>query len=484
MSNKIPLMLTSGCLSLLIACLVGCGEDTAPGGAGAPNYTPTTTGAAQYTPTATGAASNTTTATPTSTTDVGISGASFTLNGTPWIPKAFNISGFVSTPAYLQSQTRSPAKYNGWVADTNCGPALFAAIKGWGADTVRFLVSQYFLNLSLNPPPSPPPAYYDPQYFANACSIIHQAREAGLVVEIAMQDEPESGGPMFHGLPTSETLDNWLALDREFGTDRGVMYELYNEPQQEPPGTHTPGTPTPAPTCSAGLTSPPVPSQADWALWLNGGPAYYPPKYTESFTAIGMQPIITALRMNGATNTFVLDGLALATTLNGIPTVSDPTLNRIGYGIHQYLQGGTVGPCDWELNFGNQSESLPIFVDEWFACENTKPGLAGLDSYQPAVDFLNYLREKGIGIGGWAIDTPGYMVNDIPANPNTNPSACNMGWQHPSYYAGFPSAPIGDAGMLIINDFLAGYGRPLTLTDGMTLYNQPPPDYPAIDCST
>lgn len=393
-----------------------------------------------------------------STTNVGISGNTFTLNGVPWIPKAFNIAGFVSTPAFL-SQLNSQAKFNGYIADTMCGPELFTAVKRWGADTVRIMVSQYFLNpISENDP------FYDPNYYNEVVSIISQARDNGLVVIISMQDEEEGGGPRFHGLPTKETLENWIMLNEIFGGDQGVMYELYNEPTQGKPNEK--------------------PSPEDWMLWLNGGTAYFPPDMTDPFTAVGMQTIINELRSAGSINTFILDGLGLATTLNGLnelPTpVTDP-LNRVGYGIHQYLKEGTVTQSDWETNFGQFSDELPIFVDEWFACANTKPGILGLDSYQLVVDFLNYLQTRGIGIGGWAIDVPGYMVNDIPT-----PDNCSAGWQHPSYYDGYNplTMPIGDAGMLIINDFLSDYGRMLTIEDGTKLYQEPSPTYPAIPCST
>ncbi len=419
MAGKAVCMLRFGGLALITACLVGCGGGDSPGAA---------------------------------TTKVGVSGNSFTLNGAKWIPRAFNIAGFVSTPAYL-SQLQSQAKYNGYLADTACGPELFAAVKRWGVDTVRVFVSQYFLN-----PVSIGHRYHDPNYFDSVVSIIQQARDHDLVVEIAMQDEEESGGPRFHGLPTAETLQNWLALNDIFGNDQGVMYELYNEPTQGHPDA--------------------APSSADWMLWLNGGQAHYPPGDTEPFTAVGMQTLIDELRAAGSINTFVLDGLALATTLNGVPEVRDP-LGRVGYGIHQYLQQGKVGPAQWESNFGEASARLPIFVDEWFACANTKPGLLGLPSYQLAVDFLNYLQVKQIGVGGWAIDVAGYMVNDIPV-----PGSCGTGWREPSYYAGYPSMPTGDAGVLIINDFRARYKRPLTLEDGAKLHRRPAPTYPAIECST
>lgn len=434
MLRKTPLLLKLSGLCLLVASLVQCSGDGPHGGsAGAQN--------------------------------VGIAGNSFTLNGAKWVPKAFNIAGFVSTPAYLR-QLQSQAKYNGYLADTACAQELFTAMQNFGADTVRVFVSQYFLNsnASMDDP------YFDPDYFGDVVAFIRQARASGLVVEIAMQEEEESGGPVFHGLPTMDTLQNWRALNREFGDDQGVIYELYNEPTQGPL------------------------SQADWTVWRDGGTAHIPPEDKVAFAAIGMQEIVEALREDGSMNTIVVDGLALATTLNGVIPISDP-LDRVGYGIHQYLKQGSVAQADWDANFGHLSESLPIFVDEWFACANTEPGLKGLDSYQPAVDFLNYLRAKGIGIGGWAFDVHGYMMNDIP-DP-TSPAGCS-GWQQPSYYAGYsemPPSPIGDAGLLIMNLFLTDYSRPLTLLDGTTLFQPPPSTYPptppyptpayaAIDCST
>jgi endoglucanase len=433
------LILVSTCLCLL-AGLVGCSGDPA-----APQN---------------GAASH---------QQVGIAGNSFTLDGARWIPKAFNIAGFVSTPAYL-AQLPSKAKFDGYRADSQCTQQLYDAVGNYGADTVRIFVSQYFLSSASEGDP-----YYDPNYRSSVVSIVQQARANGLVVEIAMQEEEEGGGPVFHGLPTPQTLENWLWLNQYFGSDQGVMYELYNEPSQGP----DPHGPPPA---------------TDWQLWLEGGATAKVPSTGATFTAVGMQDLVTALRSAGSQNTLVLDGLALATTINGVPAVSDP-LGRVAYGIHQYLKGGKVARPDWDANFGDQSDVLPIFVDEWFACANTVPGLEGLDTYEPAVEFLNYLREKGIGIGGWAIDTQGYMVNDVP-----DPSSAQgcAGWQQPSYYAGYsasPPMPLGDAGMLIINAFLTDYGRALTLADGTTLYDPPPstypptppyptPSYPAIDCST
>jgi hypothetical protein len=38
-----------------------------------------------------------------------------------------------------------------------------------------------------------------------------------------------------------------------------------------------------------------------------------------------------------------------------------------------------------------------------------------------------------------------------------------------------PPMPIGDAGMSIVNSFLSNYDRDLTLADGATLYDPPPP---------
>jgi endoglucanase len=101
---------------------------------------------------------------------------------------------------------------------------------------------------------------------------------------ISMQDETNSGETGFNPFATAETVRDWDALNATFGADRGVLYELYNEPR-------------------------PAKSAANWALWANGGTNA---AGASDPVAVGMQPLLDHLRAAGGQNVMVLDGLGIA----------------------------------------------------------------------------------------------------------------------------------------------------------------------------
>lgn len=294
MTKTLARLLASATLLCVAAC--GAGGDAASAPVTvvpAPTATPTPT----PTPTPT--------ATPTAAQVVGVSGLHLTLNGQTWLPRSVVIRGFVATPAYLKANL--PGTYTGLV---NYGAAELTAATSFGADTLRFLVSQPSLD-----PQSP---LYDAAYAASVTAAIRQARAAGFVVMISMQDETNSGETGFNPFATAETARDWDALTATFGADRGVLFELYNEPR-------------------------PAKSAANWALWAYGG--------TNTDTsasdpvAVGMQPLIARLRAEGSQNVMIVDGLGIGRTLDGAPTIADP-LGRVVYAVHPY-QRGSADESGW-----------------------------------------------------------------------------------------------------------------------------------------
>lgn len=99
-----------------------------------------------------------------------------------------------------------------------------------------------------------------------------------------------------------------MELNSVFGTDRGVTFELFNEP---------------APDRSA----------SNWQIWASGGTL---PNQTEP--SVGMQTILTDLRNAGSLNVIFVDGLKSARTLLGVPPLTDP-LKRLAYAVHPYQFG-------------------------------------------------------------------------------------------------------------------------------------------------
>lgn len=76
------------------------------------------------------------------------------------------------------------------------------------------------------------------------------------------------------------------------------------------------------------------------------------------------------------------------------------SLNRTAYAVQPYLNG-SGDESQWDLDFGIASETLPVWADEWSA--NTgqslgfyNPSTTPPDNFQPAVDFLKYIRAHSI----------------------------------------------------------------------------------------
>ncbi|HET8638430.1 MAG TPA: cellulase family glycosylhydrolase [Acidobacteriaceae bacterium] len=343
---------------------------------------------------------------------VGVSGTHMTLDGQPWMSRGVVLQAFVRPLAALQASTQTQVLH----ARLNYGAAELDAIHSYHADTIRFQIGQPALD-----PASP---LYDPHYFTDVVNAIKQARQAGFVVMIMMQDEKISGESVQYPLPIAETQRDWDLFTTAFGSDRGVVFELYNEPS---------------------LT----PSPANWQLWLNGGMVA-----GQTEPSIGMQPLINHIRANGAQNVFVLDGLGRAATLEGMPAVSDP-LNRLVYAVHPY-QHGSADESQWDAEFGIPSATLPVWADEWSAPTQLQLGLGTLTSYQVAVDLVNYLRAHSIPLCTGAFDVPHFVVQDIP------------GWTLTNYDNYSNTSTIEGSGTLVYNDFAANYSRPLTAADGLS----------------
>jgi hypothetical protein len=361
---------------------------------------------------------------------VDVSGTQMTLNGNPWLSRGVVLQGFIRPLSTLKSEAPSDKTAAELLnARSNYGPAELEAIRAFHADTIRFQISQPALDRNS--------ALYDANYLNDVVSAIKTARRAGFVVMIMMQDETITGDTSQDLLPTVETQSDWDLFTPVFGSDRGVVFELYNEP---------------------GLNA----SAPNWQLWLNGGQMQVQGR-TQSF--IGMQALINHLRENGAQNVFVLDGLGVevspapgetlreaAATLQDLPAVTDP-LNRLVYAVHPY-QHGLSDESQWGNEFGTPSMRVPVWADEWSAPTQLPLGLGTLESYQVAVDLLNYLRLHFIPLCTGAFDVPRFVVQDIPV------------WTLTNYDNYSNTSTTEGSGTLVYNDFAADYSRQLTLHDG------------------
>lgn len=114
------------------------------------------------------------------------------------------------------------------------------------------------------------------------------------------------------------------------GADRGVLFELFNEPRPAP-------------------SKPDLqPSPRNWAAWAGA-----------------MNEVIRVIRQAGAVNVVVADGLQYGEQLSGAPQLDD-SLKQVAYASHPYAHNAadqTVAV--WDAKFGDFAQSAPVIITEW-----------------------------------------------------------------------------------------------------------------------
>jgi hypothetical protein len=351
---------------------------------------------------------------------VRVQGAHLVRDGSVWLPRGVQIVGLVAPAGSLTGRYVD--------ANAHFGLAELEAARAAHADVIRFQVSQYGLD--------PEDPLYSPGYVHEVQNAVELARGLGLTAIVSLQAETPAGRDRICPLPDAGAERAWQQLAPMFAGDPGVLLELFNEPSL-------------------------LISSANWQLWQYGGLVTMSDGST--CEAVGMQTLIDDIRADGATNVIIVPGLGGETTLEGMPTLTDPASPlspQLAYGIHYPSLAGGVGR--WDAKFGNASASVPVIVTEWYA--NTTH-LCTPDEPARAASLLTYLATKQIGVVGYAFDVPGTIVADWSYAPTT--------------YAGFACGPPGDGpGRLLLGEF-AG----LSQADGPTL-DDPQGwviDYSAVD---
>jgi hypothetical protein len=285
---------------------------------------------------------------------VSVEGNRFLRDGRPWVAEGVTLVGRVSpdreadeVPAYAAARARF-------------GPGLLGEIRRYGADTVRYQVSQGGLD-----PRSP---IHDPAYRDEVLEAVALARGAGFTVILSMQAHGPSGMHDASGRPSQGTRRAWRAILGEIGHDRGVMLELYNEP------------------------GPRDRNAKSWAIWQADA-----------------QGLIDFVRGRGASNVLLVDGMRAGHYLGGSPRLHDPA-GQLGYAVHPYLVRINRTRAQWDKNFGDFARDHPVMATEFNA--RSANGYCR-ESFPEEVDqLLDYLRARHIGLVVWAFDLPGVRRRD------------------------------------------------------------------------
>jgi hypothetical protein len=119
-----------------------------------------------------------------------------------------------------------------------------------------------------------------------------------------------------------------------------------------------------------------------------------------------MQRLVDVIRANHSENVIVAPGLQLERTLTGVPLLSDPAHGRqIAYGVHVESYRSVAR---WRYEFGYLAARAPVIVTEWNAAANSQhcPAWERAGASRGAATLLDYLSKNGIGVVGYAFDSP------------------------------------------------------------------------------
>ena len=255
-----------------------------------------------------------------------------------------------------------------------------AAAASWYANTIRLQILQDRMVGIYG-------QRYNAPYMYAVIRLTRYAESFGMHVVLNAQTEQSTGWDQDEQQPTQATIAFWDRMTQEFGRDRRVIFDLFNEPRH----------------CS-------------WQQWLDGFVARDGTHY------IGIQTLVNHVRYVGAHNTIWLEGLRWASTLEGVPMVHEPGgYPTLVYTFHH--PGSTtqrVAPASkqiwYEIGGYLAKRGIPV-VDAEF------PGYIGNYHWDHASGlvptYFKWLRRLHIGLLAWSL-VPGALNSTLAYNSCTN----------------------------------------------------------------
>jgi hypothetical protein len=315
---------------------------------------------------------------PAATGEISVQGTAILRDSRPWIPKGVTVVGRVAPASVTRGENFIRAR-------EEFGVQEMERIKEFGADTIRFQVSQGGGD--------PESIIFSKEYIEEIKGAVNLARSHGFTVILSLQSEKPSGLDEL-GMPNQKAQRAWNMFAPLFAEDRGVMLELFNEPSPNGPDAVQPH---------------------NWDTWR-----------------AGMQPLVNVVRKMGAKNVVILDGLYWSQELEGAPPIEDG-LAQVIYAVHPYFSVRLRDRPAWDSMFGRFSRNHAVIATEWNAVSFRQNCNADTPAF--AANMLGYLHEMRIGLVVWSFDLPrtvfdqnGQLVNFVGfhCGPDTDYSAAAL----------------------------------------------------------
>ena len=300
-------------------------------------------------------------------------------DGSPWIPKGFTFEAFVAPDSALEGRRGFPSEMQEKLRLVSLARAKFSdqsisSAMALGASVIRFQISQPGLD--------PRSKIYRQNYVKEIVDAVTAVRRRGVTVILSMHHGEWSGLPKQGGYPSASTKRAWQTIAPFINNDMGVIMEVFNEPGGS--GTDK------------------------WGKWQGSH-----------------QELIDFIRKDlGAKNVLVVHGLKGGRELEGMPRLVDK-IGQIAFGVHPYIGSAAHdSPEEFEKKWGWLTSKEVVIVTEWNAlgrwpgCSDKLPKAASA--------LLKYLKEKRLGLIGWAFDVEGTIYDKSGAPTDFKELSCDI----------------------------------------------------------
>jgi len=185
------------------------------------------------------------------------------------------------------------------------------------------------------------------------------------------------------------SIDFWTSVASLFKGNPLVIFDLFNEPYPD---------------------REPLPPADAWDIWLNGGKVHIgnpPDPSASTYTVVGMQSLVDAVRSTGATNPIMLGGLDYADDLEGMldHLPSDPAGQLVAsWHVYPGNSHGLDKPDTWD-GVATIMAVMPVVAGE-FGRDDCKPD--DLEEFMSWMDghggsYIAWVWNKGTGDCGYEL---------------------------------------------------------------------------------
>ncbi|HEX6394921.1 MAG TPA: cellulase family glycosylhydrolase [Acidimicrobiales bacterium] len=316
-------------------------------------------------------------------------------------------------PIRLVGVDRSGTEYacaQGWgIFDGPSDQGSIQAISSWHVNAVRVPLNEDCW-LGIN---GVNPSYSGANYQTAIENYVSQLHAAGMMAILDLHWSAP-GGQLALGQQMMADSDHspafWTSVASAFKADRGVAFDLYNEPHD-----------------------------ISWSCWLNGCVT------SAGWRAAGMQSLLNSVRSTGATQPVMVAGLNWAGDLSGwLQNEPNDPSNQLAASAHIYNYSQCNTPGCWDSTIAPVAAQAPVVTGE---LGETDCARGFIDSYMAWADA------HGLSYLGWSWNTA--SCGSGPAlitSYNGTPTAFGAGYQ--SHLAAIASQPSG-GGVYVLD----GYGN-------------------------